>query len=72
MHTVQEAVLAIVRSYAEDAQFGSDLEELGIDSLGLLEIGCELEGLYGDKAYLGGNDLGRIKTVQDLIDFINR
>lgn len=72
MHTVQEAVLSIVRNYAEEAELDSNLDDLGIDSLGLLEIGCELEGLYGDKAYIGGNDMGRLKTVKDLVDHINR
>lgn len=71
-HTITSHVIAIVsaNTSAVGIHLGSDLDELGLDSLGLLEVGCELEGLYGDKAYIGGNDLDRIHTVKDLVDHI--
>lgn len=70
-HAIASNVVAIVNANTDGScNLDSNIDDLGLDSLGLLEVGCELEGLYGDRAYLGGNDLGRIKTVRDLVDHI--
>lgn len=75
MHTVRETVVAVLANTAgcheQDIHLTDTLDSLHIDSLELIAVGLDLEEHFGEAAYLGGNDLDEIDTVQDLIDHIS-
>jgi len=75
MHSVQHKVLDILGHYTGSGEAltpHTRLRSVGVDSLSLIQVGLELEEEFGSKAYMGSSDLGRIHTIQDLIDFIQR
>lgn len=72
MATIAENVVNAVMQFTDDPVAPESLfDELGIDSLDYLEISLVLEDTYADAAYLSSHDLGKITTVQDLIDLIS-
>jgi len=73
--TIEEQVIAVIMEQLEvtreectpDASF---IEDLGADSLDLVELIMELEENFGIK--ITDEELEKIRTIQDITDFIKR
>ena len=65
--TVREA-LAQFGPEPDEIKLEATFEELDVDSLDLAELSQIIEDEYGVK--LKGDDVGKIKTVQDAVDLV--
>lgn len=73
--TIEEQVIVVIMEQLEvtreecipDASF---IEDLGADSLDLVELIMELEENFGIK--ITDEELEKIRTIQDITDFIKR
>ncbi|MFC4049893.1 acyl carrier protein [Actinomadura syzygii] len=48
----------------------TDFEEIGYDSLALMETGARLEAVYG--VVIPDDDIAELKTPRDLLDRVNQ
>lgn len=73
--TIEEKVIEVIMEQLEvsreectlDASF---IEDLGADSLDLVELIMELEENFGIR--IADEELEKIRTIQDIIDFIKK
>lgn len=68
---VLEAVANVAGADTTSLLAGTDLvADLGLDSLAMYELVIELEERYGLR--ISDEDLDRIRTVADIVDYISR
>jgi acyl carrier protein len=67
---VRGRLAALLRTDPERITRGIPLAELGLDSLDVVELVMDLEEEFG--VPIPDEEVGRIKTVEDLIRFIGR
>lgn len=67
--TVQELIAADAELKIEDLDPGRPLEELGVDSLSVLEVMFKIEDTFGIKM---PDERVPLKTVQDIVDLVDR
>lgn len=66
----QEAASMIAERDLRDTHEGTEIAQLGIDSLGMLELVGELERQVG--VHLPDDQLVGLLTVRDLLDLVER